>query len=98
MAPSDDDSVTVPIDERRDVEDSVIRIRVLDVPESDKFPEGIKYTFHYGEKGGDTILRYDNHHGVHERHDSTGTDTIDFPGFEPLLRRFQREIDHEIDV
>ncbi|GAA0272119.1 toxin-antitoxin system TumE family protein [Halobacterium noricense] len=42
-------------------DNTVARIRILDVPESDKFPEGVKYAFHYGEAGGDTpIIRFDN--------------------------------------
>jgi len=43
---------------------TVARVRILAVPESDRFPEGIKYAFHYGEAGADhPIVRYDNHHG-----------------------------------
>ena len=34
-------------DRRRDFGDEVVRIRVLRVPESETFPEGIKYAFHY---------------------------------------------------
>lgn len=68
MVPGDD--VEVVRDRRRDFGDHVVRIHVLRVPETDRFPDGIKYAFHYGEKGEDNpILRYDNHHGVHERHE-----------------------------
>jgi hypothetical protein len=78
------------------ISDEVIRIRVLRVPESEKFPEGIKYAFHYGRKDGDDpILRYDNRHGVHERHVGTEREEVEFTDAETLLRRFVRELpDH----
>ena len=92
----DDVDVEVVRDRRRDFGDEVVRIRVLRVPESEKFPQGIKYAFHYGRKDGDDpILRYDNHHGVHERHTGSELEVIEFPGTEALLRRFVRELpDH----
>jgi hypothetical protein len=63
-----DDEVNVVRDRRRDFGDTLVRIRVLRVPESETYPEGIKHAYHHGEKSADTpILRYDNHHGVHER-------------------------------
>jgi len=93
MAPDD---VEVVRDRRRDFGNEVVRIRVLRVPESETFPRGIKYAYHYGRKGGDDpILRYDNHHGVHERHEGDIVEEIDFPGYEALLRRFISELpDH----
>jgi len=92
----DDRDVEVVRDRRRDFGDEVVRIRMLRVPESEKFPEGIKYAFHYGRKESDeTILRYDNHHGVHERHSGSELEEIDFLGIEVLLRRFIHELpDH----
>jgi len=63
--------------------------------------DGVKYAFHYGRTGGDEpILRYDNHHGVHERHEGGAVEEIDFPGYERLLRRFVRELpaDHAPDT
>jgi hypothetical protein len=30
------------------------------VPESEDYPEGLKYSFQYMDADGDTILRYDN--------------------------------------
>jgi hypothetical protein len=95
MAPTDD--VTVVRDRRREFDDRLVRIRVLRVPESEKFPEGLKYAFHYGEKGADVpILRYDNHHGVHERHVGASVEEIEFPGAEQLLRRFIEELPDDI--
>ncbi|MEF8872623.1 MAG: DUF6516 family protein [Haloarculaceae archaeon] len=84
-------------DRRREFGDRLVRIRVLRVPESEKFPNGIKYAYHYGEKGAeDPILRYDNHHGVHERHKGENVDKIEFPGAEQLLRRFIEELPDDV--
>nr|WP_241430620.1 DUF6516 family protein [Natronorubrum sulfidifaciens] len=39
------------------------------MPESEKFPDVIKYAFHYSAAGADDpIIRFDNHHGIHELH------------------------------
>jgi hypothetical protein len=92
-----DDDVAVVRDRRRDFGDRLVRIRVLRVPESETYPEGIKYAYHYGETGADVpILRYDNHHGRHERHEGDDVETIDFPGYEPLLRQFIRELPDDL--
>jgi hypothetical protein len=92
-----EDEVEVVRDRRRDFGDTLVRIRVLRVPESETYPGGIKYAYHYGDKSADTpILRYDNHHGVHERHEGDDVDEIEFPGYEQLLRRFVRELPDEV--
>ena len=99
MAPSQRDEVVVVFDRRRDFGDEIVKLRVLRVPTSKKFPSGIKYTYHYGEKGADDpFLRYDNHHGPHERHEGEHVEEIDFPGYEELLRRFVREIPVHVDL
>jgi hypothetical protein len=49
----------------------------------------------YGTYDGTTLLRYDNAHSEtkgHERHTPQGTETIDFPGWRPLLQRFRNEV------
>ena len=90
---SDRDDVEIERDLRRDLGNEVIRIRILRVPKSDKFPEGVKYAFHYGEKGADDpLVRYDNHHGTHERHEGDTVEEIEYPGTEALLRRFIEEL------
>lgn len=97
MVPDGDDVSTL-LDRRYDVGADVVRIRVLRVPRSESFPDGVKYAFHYGEKqSGDTYLRYDNHHGIHERHDGEDVEEIDFPGYEALLDRFRDEIAPSLD-
>ena len=75
--------------------DRFVRITVRLVPESEAYPEGVKYSMHYGEYDGTTILRYDNAHGEtkgHERHTPEGTESIDFEGWRPLLEQFREEV------
>lgn len=95
MAGGDDDDATVEVvrDYRREDESGRIeRVRVLRVPESEAYPDGVKYALHYGTVDGDTLLRYDNAHGVHERHTPNGTTEIEYPGIATLYRRFREEI------
>ncbi len=56
------EDVTVVRDEVEAYADgTVARVRILAVPESEKFPDGIKYAFHYGDTGADDpIIRFDN--------------------------------------
>ncbi|MFC6823772.1 hypothetical protein [Halopelagius fulvigenes] len=53
MAPEDD--VEVAFEDRRKIDSKVVAIRILSVPESETYPEGVKYGFHYGEKGATTL-------------------------------------------
>jgi hypothetical protein len=92
MADDEDDVEVVRDYRREDSRGRLVRVKVLRVPESEKFPEGIKYRLHYGTRDGETILRYDNSHGFHERHDGDETALIDFPGIATLYRRFRRRI------
>ncbi len=69
---------------------------MLSVPESERFPEGLKYAFHYGEAGGDDpIVRFDNHHGPHELHVGNGTFEIAFRGLQPLYRAWRAALPAE---
>jgi len=70
-----------------------VRIRRTD---DDQYPSGWDYALHYGEIGGETLLRYDNAHERtkgHERHTTEGVEEIEFPGMAELLARFQRAVD-----
>lgn len=89
-----DEDVTVLRDEIQAYDDgTVARVRVLSVPTSDRFPEGVKYAFHYGRAGADApIVRYDNHHGTHEVHRGSEVADIDFPGLPDLYRRWRAEL------
>jgi len=69
---------------------TVARIRVLAVPVSDRFEDGLKYTFHYGPAHAEApFIRFDNHHGVHELHLGTDTHECEFPGTETLYRAWR---------
>jgi len=65
---------------------------IMRVPDSGKFPEGVKYRLHFGTVDGETIVRYDNSHGVHERHEGDEVEHIEFPGVEALVERFEADI------
>nr|WP_195892494.1 DUF6516 family protein [Halopiger goleimassiliensis] len=85
------DDVVVVRDEIEAYSDgTVARVRVLAVPESETFPDGIKYAYHYGEAGADDpIIRFDNHHGINELHLDSEVFEIDFPGLQPLYRAWR---------
>ena len=68
----------------------VARVRILSVPTSEQYPEGIKYAFHYGEAGVENpIIRFDNHHGPHELHLGSETYEIEFPGLKTLYETWR---------
>lgn len=80
------------------------RIEVLawKVPESEKFPEGIKYKFQaYDVETKETILRYDNHnkHAGSRHHKHIGenkTEKIEFNGVKEAYQKFVEEVkEHE---
>lgn len=62
-----------------------------------QYPSGFRYSLHYGYVDGrGTVLRYDNENetvGRHERHDSDGVTSIEFPGMMELRERFLNEIE-----
>jgi hypothetical protein len=68
------------------------------VPESEDFPEGLKYSFQYMDADGETLLRYDNspYHrdvGRHHRHTPDGDVTkLAFTGLADLVDDFQTEV------
>lgn len=83
--------VVVVRDRRRGYSDgTLVRARVLAVPESDRFPDGIKYAFHYGhENEADPVIRFDNYHGDHELHIGAKTYEIEYLGLESLAKHFR---------
>lgn len=69
---------------------TVARIRILSVPVSETFDDGIKYAFHYGKASSDhPIIRFDNHHGTHELHLGVDTYECEFPGVATLKRAWR---------
>jgi len=96
MAPGSDD-VDVVFDRRTETRGYLIRARVLAVPESDTSPEGIKYAFHCSEFGSDTaIVRYDNHHGVHNWHRGDELKEVAFEDSEDQFDRFLSDLPDEL--
>lgn len=68
------------------------------VPESEEFPEGLKYSFQYVDADGTTLLRYDNapYHltvGRHHRHTPEGAiEPLEYTGLPDLIEQFQNEV------
>jgi len=91
------DDVEVLEDEIQAYDDgTVVRIRILDVPDSDPYPEGVKYAFHYGEAGADEpIIRFDNHHGPHELHIAGQVFKIEYEGLQPLYLAWRAALPSE---
>lgn len=85
------DDVTVLEDEIEVYADgTVARVRVLSVPESERFEGGIKYAYHYGEAGEDEpVIRFDNHHGIHELHLGTETFEVEFRSLAATYRAWR---------
>ncbi len=74
------------------------RILAWDVPTSEEFPEGLKYSFQYLGPGDEQILRYDNAndaHGVgrHHRHYRGEVKGIEFEGLRPHIEKFLNEVE-----
>lgn len=82
----------------KDFGDRYVEVSAFRVPESDRYPEGIKYSMQYGNAAGETIVRYDNfpdhpdaaHHHVH-RSDGSVED-VEFDGVLALFERFKSEV------
>lgn len=68
------------------------------VPESDEFPEGIKYSFQYLGPSDEELLRYDNANdahdvGRHHRHLPDAIESVEFEGLRAHLEKFLDEIE-----
>lgn len=81
-----------------DFGDRYVEIRAFRVPESERYPEGIRYSMQYGNAAGETIIRYDNfpdHPGAsrHHKHRADGgVEDVDFDGLHALFERFKSEV------
>jgi hypothetical protein len=68
------------------------------VPESEAFPEGVKYSFQYMDAGGNTLLRFDNapYHtdvGRHHKHTTTGgIKRLAYTSLRDLAEQFLTEV------
>lgn len=68
------------------------------VPESEEFPEGVKYSFQYLGPANEELLRYDNAndaHGVgrHHRHHRDDVTGIEFADLRSHLGMFLDEVE-----
>jgi len=91
------DDVTVLEDEAKAYADNTVAsIRILSVPESERFEQGLKYAYHYSLAGAeDPIIRFDNHHGPHELHLGPEVFEIEFPGLSELYRSWRAALPPE---
>jgi len=69
-----------------------------EVPESEEFPEGVKYRFQYVGPADEELLRYDNSndaHGVggHHRHYRGAVDGIGFEDLPSHIDKFLDEVE-----
>jgi hypothetical protein len=95
--PGDDGAQQI-IKVTKDFGDRYAEVSAFRVPESGRYPEGIKYSMQYGNAAGETIIRYDNFPdhpdtSQHHKHRADGTvECIDFDGLQALFERFKTEV------
>ncbi|OVE86034.1 toxin-antitoxin system TumE family protein [Natronolimnobius baerhuensis] len=98
MTGREDDEAVAVIDVTKDFGETFAEIRAWNVPSSDRYPDGVKYSMQYGTTDGETIIRYDNFPdhpdaAQHHKHLSNGdVEDIEFTGLEPLYDRFKQEV------
>ena len=77
-------------------EGDIMEIRIWEVPKSEDFPEGVKYSLVYikiDQEGAERVLGYDNERGKgHHRHYFGKEEVIEFRGWEELVRRFFEDV------
>ena len=105
-----DDGATLVIDRREEFTDTYAHARAWIVPASDRYPDGVKYSFQYGTKDetqtatdDGTIIRYDNfpdhpNAAIHHKHLPDGTvEAVEFTGLRPLFAAFKAEVIEDYD-
>jgi hypothetical protein len=92
------DEATLVLDVTKDFGDRYAEVVAYTVPESDRYPEGIKYSMQYGNIAGETLIRYDNypdHPGAahHHKHTADGAvEDVEFASLRDLYDRFKSEV------
>lgn len=82
----------------KDFGETYAEVKAWNVPPSDRYPDGLKYSMQYGSRDGGTRFRYDNFPDhpeatMHHKHTVDGdTEDIEFHGLEALFDRFKREV------
>lgn len=67
---------------------SIVEMKVWQVPESEKNPDGVRYSL-YLVKGDKVLIGYDNHHPKgHHRHYGEKEEPYQFTTIEDLIRDF----------
>jgi len=77
-------------------EGDIMEIKIWEVPRSEDFPEGVRYSLVYikmDEEGARRVLGYDNERGKgHHRHHFGREERISFHGWEELVRMFLDDV------
>lgn len=81
---------------REHADRSIENVKIMRVPQSEKFSAGVKYRMHHTETSDYPQFRFDNSHGVHEVHIGDDQREIRFPGLRELYRRFAIIVEHRI--
>jgi hypothetical protein len=76
---------------------TVARAVLLEVPQSKKYPDGYKVRLHYGTEN-ETLLRYDNSHGVFEKHTGEGDAVPVELGYFEAYERFKEHVREKEEV
>lgn len=82
----------------KDFGDRYAEVRAWRVPESDRSPEGIRYSMQYGNVAGETIDRYDNfpdHPDAarHHKHTVDGdVEDVEFESLGAVFDRFKNDV------
>lgn len=94
----EESDATLLVKTRQNFGETYAEVRVWDVPRSERYPEGIRYSMQYGTVDGTTILRYDNFPdhpdaATHHKHlDDRRVVDVEFRGWKALFRRFKAEV------
>ena len=93
-----DNSATLLLRERENFDARYVEVKAWDVPQSERYPDGVKYSFQYGEFDGNTVFRYDNfpdhpdapHH--HKHTEDSDVEGVEFEGVAKLFQQFKKEV------
>ena len=97
----DDSDAELLFREQETFEETNTDVRALDVPVSDRYPDGIKYGMQCSERDEETIFRYDNfpdHPGAAHHHKHLADESvvdIEFTGVWDLYEQFTHEVEPE---
>ena len=76
----------------------MVEIKIWEVPQSEAYPEGVKYSLVYLRKGK-RILGYDNYQGHgHHKHFKGKTIPYEFDSVEHLFKDFLKDLEEVRDV